>query len=484
MLPAVLSPIEDYFFLDDNADYPMVVWYRMEIRGQLDHAALADAFHKTSARHPMLTATVDDQSKRHPHWLANPKSSLEIQYEQPLNESGFPEARPMDLRTEPGTRVFLNDFGERHQIALQVHHCCSDAIGIQHFLSDVLCEYAKRGEGCPLVNVIRKLDPRRFPKRSTPQVPRWRYTLGLHRTLGRCRDVVRILFSSPAQLCRSSVLPVDNRLTTREQQDTQSPAAEGFGISVSEHEFDREETSRILQTARDASVSVNSLILSHLFQTVLNWRTEHGIHESNDKMRICVPVNLRTEKDRALTATNSLSLLFVDRIASEVRNTKQLIKSVEAEIRNGRRDMWLTFIATLSVARMLPGQVVERFTEKNQAWSTCLFSNVGVAFSELSSHFEDGKIDLGGANVESWSFLPPLRRYLGLSVGCSTCAGRLKLACHFDPELVTREAMQSILKTWTNSVLEYVPEQKSESRPGAGSADGADGADSIQKMSA
>ena len=478
MLPAVLTPIEDYFFLDDNADYPMVVWYRMEIRGQLDHAALADAFHKTSARHPMLTAIIDDQTRRHPHWLANPKSSLEIQYEQPLNESGFPEARPMDLRTEPGTRVFLNDFGDRHQVTLQVHHCCSDAIGIQHFLSDVLCEYAKRGDGCPLVNVIRKLDPRRFSKRSAPQVPRWRYTLGIHRTLGRCRDVVRILFSSPAQLCKSSALPVsDNRLTNRELEDTDLPAPEGFGISVSEHEFDQEETSRILQTARDASVSVNSLILSHLFQTVLNWRIEHGIHESNDKLRICVPVNLRTEEDRALTATNSLSLLFVDRMASEVRNTKKLIKGVEAEIRNGRRDMWLTFIATLSVARMLPGQVVERFTEKNQAWSTCLFSNVGVAFSELASHFEDGKIDLGGANVESWSFLPPLRKYLGLSVGCSTCAGRLKLACHFDRKLVTREAMQSILKTWTNSVLERVPVQK-EIRADA------DKADPIHKMSA
>ncbi len=448
MLPASLSPIENYFFIDDHDDYPMVVWYRMRIRGQLDHDALADAFQATVARHPLLVATVDDQTRRHPRWLESRNAGLSIHVDQPLNESGFPEAQPMDIRTQPGTHVFLNDFGDLHQITLQVHHCCSDAIGVQHFLTDVLCEYGKRRSSCPLVSTIRKLDPRRFRKRSTPAIPRWKYTIGVHRLVERCKDVARILSGCPAQLCRSSTASPRDEIRLAQSEPTGE-----FGVSVGEWEFDRAQTDQILEASRNAGVSVNSTLLGSLFETILEWRTNNGIHRQEDRLRICVPVNLRTQKDRALTAANAISLLFVDRNYREILDRENLVRGVDLEVRQARRDMWLTFIATLSVARMLPGKVVQKFTRKNQAWSTCLFSNVGVAFRELSAQFDDGEIDLGGATVESWSFLPPLRKALGLSIGCSTFAGKLKIACHYDQDHLSSSEVHSLLKSWTDSIL-------------------------------
>ena len=436
MLPAKLTPIEDFFLLEDSPEYLMTVLMRLRLAGRLDRLPFQAAVGEVVAKHPLLQAKIEvvGETKR---WVSCPDWQPEVMWDVQCDEAAWPPASYIDIREEPATRISVVQRAEYDEVIVQVHHCCTDATGLIRFTEDLLIAYAQRCDSNDesLVPAAREVNLQRFPHRGLPGMPRWRFLIMFHRWIARIHDCGKILRRRCSQL-----LP-DKPVEQQSEETTSYPALRIM-------RFDRETTQKIIGAAKSNGVTVNSILLRDLFLTIRDWREQLGVNRDDDLLRFCVPVNLRTVRDQSLTVANSISLIFMDRNDKQMQSESNLLHSLYDELHNkSRQDLRISFVTMLDVGWRLPVGL-KRFITSRSCWSTCLFSSLGVVLRDTILPQEEGLVVAENVRLEQWDLVPPMRDNLGLTVCPYTYAGRMSIVFNYDPTRVNGEQLALMLQTY------------------------------------
>jgi len=451
MFPLPLTCFEEYMLCDDRPAYPMSGVFRLRFCGFLQRAEFEAALADTVRRHPLLRATVSRTPGRRSRWIDHPDWRPVVQWQTDVTRYGFPHVTHIDLTEEPGTRVWVADRDEPHNdghdVFVQLHHCCADALGASKVFEDLLIGYAlnlKADIGC---TSLPALDPRRLLQRGAPALTAWKLLKMAHKQAAGLLGVREFLSRSPVPLAAPDV-----------EIDGVSPPP--VFPAPRTYRFDPTDTKRLITTAKSLGVTVNDLLVRDLFIAAGVWRQKNGVGSDRDWLRCSIPIGLRTAADETMPMTNSVSMVFLDRRAEDFSDSSRLLQGIHRQMQLIRRlQLQYTFIFSLAVSRMLPGGL-RRMTRADQCRATSCFSNIGVVFARTPLPRRRGLVVSGNVVLEAADFVIPLRPQLNAAFCVYTYGGRLTVLMHYDPRRMTDQQSEELLGMYIERIHGAIAKQQ------------------------
>ena len=443
MFPLPLTCFEEYMLCDDRPAQPMMGVFRIRFSGFLDRDAFESALARAIERHPLLRATVSRKRRGRPRWIDHPDWRPNVQWQAEANEYGFPHVVHVDVTQDPGTRVWVLDRDDGHDVIIQAHHCCADALGMTMVFEDLLIGYALNlGMAADGVSLM-ELEPRRLLQRGTPGLTTWRFLKMAHKQAVGLLGVREFLTRSPVPLAG----PVGEIFRTSPPSVFPAPRT---------HEFTANETTWILATAKSHGVTLNDLLIRDLFLAEGAWRKKWSIGTDRDWLRFTIPMNLRSAAHKRMPMTNSISMVFLDRQPHDFADPERLLHGIQKQMgRIKRMRLQYTFILSLAVSRLLPGGMSRR-ARSNTCQSTSCLSNLGPVLAQTPLPRRGGRIVLGNIVLESVDYVIPLRPHLNAAFCVYTYAGRLRVLMHFDPRAITDEQSKGLLETYIQQIRQTI----------------------------
>ena len=434
-----LTAFEEYMLCDDRPAYPKTGVFRFRFSGRLNGPAFEAALNTAVQRHPLMRATVRRRPGRRPRWIDNPNWRPAVQRQAPLNAYGYPPAAYMDLTKESGTRIWVVRRNGATDVIAQIHHSCTDALGMCQVMEDLLVGYASNMGGGPAGASLRELDTTRLKRRGAPALSLWKLLCMAHRQVMRLLGMRQFLMRSPTPL-----MPIPAELhATSLPEDFPAPRT---------HEFAKKETANILAAARRLDVTVNDLLARDLFLAVAQWRQQNSFGHDNDWLRFSVPVNLRTQADERLSMANCMGMVFLDRRLRDLADPRQLLESIHEEMQlNKRWQLGLTFVLSADLLRRLPG-ALSWVARADKYAATCVFSNLGVVLGKTPLPRRDGRIVAGNVVLEGVDFVMPLRPDTSVAVCVYTYADRLSVMMHHDPRVLSDDQSRCLLEIYLRQI--------------------------------
>jgi NRPS condensation-like uncharacterized protein len=439
MFPLRLTCLEEYMFRDDRPAYPMTGIFRLRFSGRLDRPAFEAALTDSVRRHPLLQATVEVRRGRTPRWIAHPDWQPTIQWDAATNRFGYAPAEFQDLAQAPGIRVWGIAGLDGDEVMFQIHHSCTDALGLNAVIDDLLLGYAVRTDEHGGTMNLPEIDMQRFLCRGAPDLTAWRLLKMSRQQARGLLGAREFLMRSPAPLTGSTDA-VDMTAPPPEY-----PCALTCGLSA-------EETAGLLAAAKSRQVTVNDLLLRDLFLAAGAWRSRRQFGGEQDWLRFSVPMNLRSPADARAPMANSVSSVFIDRRAADFEDADKLLAGIHAQMSLIKRlQLQYTFLLSLGVARWLPGGI-SKGTQADRCRLTCWMSNLGTVFPQSPLPRVDGRLKAGNVVLESVDYVIPLRPLMHAGILVHTYAGRLRVLLSIDPRAVSDEAGQQLLDMYIERI--------------------------------
>ncbi|MDR0520508.1 MAG: hypothetical protein LBH00_01505 [Planctomycetaceae bacterium] len=434
MLP--LTIFEKYMFLDDRAEYPMDSFRRLLFSGPFNTDVFVQSLAAVVRWNPMFRSIVKQKGQQL-YWQ---------EIDTPLfvkrsTGNSCPVPERIQLRNEPGFKVYIAQddavsgdppHDRQTQVLLQFHHSVSDGIGEMEFIGDVLTDYAVRITGQTPAENPRQLDPELLKIRGQSGLTMKSYFRYFFDTIFTTRQIL-LGMPSPLAPCRR----VPEVLTDY--------------YAFCSHEISSEETAAYFAAAKAKGVTVNDLLLCGLFTAMGSWRQRwaDSLPEKNrnPNFRAAVPMNLRTGRHKQIPASNTVTMLFLD------RRYRQCLEDKEKVLRGVRREMeWIKrteqkhyLLTTMQMRDRLPGGLAMSLRYP-QCRSTVVLSNLGQVLGGLPlPRREDGKLRIGESVLEEIDANPPIRYGTLFSFSVLTYAGRLRFVLRYDSQNVTAEQANDFL---------------------------------------
>jgi NRPS condensation-like uncharacterized protein len=431
IFPLRLTPTELCWLLEDCPSHPIEFFLRLRFSGRLERNTLERALQTALARHPLLTAVVKHTAKRRWHWISSKGPPLAINWLPGPTHDDLPVTQPINIHRQPGLRVTVVEHEDHADIVLQFHHTVCDGLGASDFTGDVLTAYAN------LVNSdaqrrFKRLDPTRMETRETLELSGWQLFRWLLRHAVDVRRIRRFYKRKP----RWIVPP-----WKWAEESPRNVYPESLFRC-----FSRDESVAIQRRAKETGTTVNSLLLRDMFQILHDWRREHEWACDGDTLRLTMPVSLRTAAHRTMPAANLVSLVCLERTADEARDAEALLRSIDAEIEEGKNDKrGLVFPLVLRLLQFWPSELAKGLRRKRFCGSV-LLTNIGPALANCHLPRRDGKLNLGKLSLEQVNFLPVLRPGHCVTVGATIYAGMISLGMHYDSRTITSVQAREIFE--------------------------------------
>ena len=404
---------------DDRPGYPMNCFLRLRFRGELNRAALEAAAQASLARHPLLSAIVGPAARKRWQWLPVPIPSPVVRWHRGPVGDGLPPVDRIDIRREPGMRLWAVGDQDRTDLTLQLHHAACDGIGTIRFAEDLLLCYATE-IGVTGIPPLEPLQPDKLRGRGRFGLNAWKFIGILGQQAVGLIGVWQFARRRPSPLA-SGVSPAAAETLPEAYPTTLAQA------------LSAEETIELRRSAKALAVPLNDLLARDLFLTLEDWRRQHAPGRSRDWLRLTVPINLRTPADGDMPAANVISMVFLDRRPTDMADQQRLLQGVHDEMQQIKRlGLGLTFVLSLWAVRRWPGGL-PRMARKAQCSATCLLSNLGTLLADVPLPRQDGRIVLGNAVLESIDGFGPLRPGTYAAFSAFSYAGRLCVTLHYDP---------------------------------------------------
>lgn len=430
-----MTAFEAYMRADDRPDHPMTALIEVSYTGQLDRDAFEAALSDVLRQHPLLRATIDDAARRS-RWVVHDDARPLIDWDDeaaPLAYPGGTEA--IDLAREIGLRIWVRTGDAAGRIVLQLHHACTDGVGVVQFLTDLLKAYDARskGDAPQLARDSTRLATRdQFFER-----PFWGRTKALLSAASRTRKWTRLR-------------PVPLGVSSSRRERIRRPMG-----SILHRELDANETSDLLETARAAGVTVNDLLLRDLFQVLVARCGENAV-DANDCLCVCMPMNLRVADDAHMPAANKMMMSFLRRTPWECSEPSELLRSVHEEttfIKRTRRGVRLLEVLRIAIA--LTGKVPPKLLAKN-SFATAVLSNLGrLAGRDAGLPIDDeGRIVAGGLSIDRVVTAPNGRPGTAAVIVALTYAGRLCLSLRYESDALSQERAAVLLEAYLTQLRE------------------------------
>lgn len=442
VLPLPLAPFELYYDLDDGPEYPTTFPVELRFSGPLNRERFERALRETVARHPLLLAQIQDGADG-PCWIAAADDVPPLDwndYDVPMQS---PQGDAVDLRTRSGFRTWVRASSSQARVVFQVHHACCDGLAALECVKEILTRYRRMAGEAEADRPLRTIDPRLLTKRdvlASDQPPAPSFWSGIRDAWYTLKVWSSILWLSP------EVLQPPRGRTTDE------PKRELLAFQIAELAAD--ETAALHKLAAARGVTTNDLLLRDLLLVLRRWNDRQA-GPRKGRLRVTVPVNVRTRADHAMPAANRIGYGFVTARLDERDEPATVLEKVREETR--RIKDWylgLYFLGGLAFARQFP-KMFARAMHRERSFATAVLSNVG-RFSPDKSLAPTEKWRCGELTLEWIGGAPPLRRLTRAAVIVIEYAGRASLCLRTDPhsfdDLATRELLTELVEQVQESI--------------------------------
>jgi hypothetical protein len=434
LFPLPLTNYETLLLHDDRPSHPMTAFSRMRFKGFLDPDALESALNVVTGRHPLLRATLGRTRLGRLAWFDNPDWQTEINWHPRLNSSGLPQMGQFDLRQRPGTRWWVVARDDGHDVIGQGHHCVTDGGGMNMILEDFLAQYAINTGATDIS--LPPLDPDRLRQRGMPKFSPGPFLKTASKKIFGLEGVLEFFRDPPVPLMgRGSVAP----------QPDSVPVS---FPSITTIDLDPTETKKIRATAKKLRVTANVLLIRDLFLAIGTWRKKESIGQSQDMVRISIPINLRGAADRSMPASNTVSLVFLDRWEQQWHDEVSLTRGLYEQLWLIKRfQLEYTYILSLGLLRGLPGGI-SAAAGANRCFATTYFSNLGPILTGRSLPCREGRLISGNVELKAVDVASVLRPQTHGGFVAFTYAGRLRVVLHYDGMVMSTAQAHDLLETY------------------------------------
>ena len=444
LFPLPLTPFEIFMLTDDRPDYPMTFPCQLKFSGQMDREAFASALDEALSRHPLFCALVDRRSG--PCWRLADGLKPRVDWDACGVPLRCPDGERIDLTREVGLRIWVREGDGTTELTLQVQHCSSDGVGVGRFLGDLLAAYGARTGSGGRSPVLPPVDAANLLKRGHFEVVAPSEPVSRGRAAWEAvREAGKWLWWRPTPLCAPNSRP---------------PTPADFP-GIHSHTFDEVQTRRLRSAATQQHVSLNDLFLRDLFHAIVDWNERIRPARPGSRLRINMPINLRSRIHNRMPAANAMSFAFLTRRLDQCRDRRALLNGIRRETDVIRRcGLGMYFLGGVACSQRVPG-LLRLAVAGHRCFSTAVCSHMGEASRRFGVRFprEAGnKVVAGNVILENVTATPPVRPKTRAAFTTSIYAGTLTVSVRCDPHLFAAEDSRRLLGLYveklTNSMTE------------------------------
>lgn len=434
IFPLYVAPIDWYFLCDDSTDYPMVFYVDLDFNGRLDKPLFDNALEEALGRHPLLYAIVQPAKQNKPCWVLAPDQLPRVAWSSDNASSDANTEAFIDIRRQPGLRIWACEDGDGVRMTMQFHHATCDGTGAYRFVGDLLGCYMNRLASCAGQVDLGPVDLQQLKVRPTKMRSLrvgdsfWQKTRSAYaeawRTFGH-----RVAPLKP---------PQGNRI-----EDSPSPTLRPDAGMV-KRDFSGEQLANLRQAANAQGATFNDLLLSRMFQTVAHWNTGFA---TGRKFRVMVPSDMRDGEDFEMPACNMTAYTFINRTAAEIVDADQLLDLIRIDtlqIKNGSRQK--SFMDGLTSAMSTPA-IFNFLLHRNACLATSVLSNAGDPARRFTCRLPKklGKVSCDEFTLDGITGVPPLRRMTRCTLSSSIYGRKLTFSMRCDPHCFSTDDSRQLL---------------------------------------
>jgi hypothetical protein len=429
------TTLEEWLFWEDRPAYPWSCFIRLHLTGQLDRAAFEKAVHMVLKRHPLFSAKARFRGRMHLEWVVEDDPQPIVTWRSGTPGGPFPPATSIDLFREIGIRFHIVSDGRACDLVVQFHHACCDGIGFLAFIDELLIAYTLTLGMGPNGLQLPPLEPEKLTRRgSFGLTPGKLIRMAPGHVMG-LRGAARFLLRTPAP-----IVP--------------HPSCEGDGPLPPEYPavltgvMESAVLSHLRAAAARRGVRLNDLLAGELFLTVADWRARWNIPDTNEWLRIMIPINLRTPGDRRLPAASLASFVCLDRRRQDFADPAQLTDGIHKQMSEVlHRQLGFTFVFSCRMLNLIPG-MLKAHIRRPRCMVSCVLTNLGRTFVRSPLPRQAGRLVAGNVTLEAFDSVAPLHPYTCASFAATTYANRLTITLHYDPRPLTGPQAADLLDTF------------------------------------
>ncbi len=459
VFPLRLSPFEKFILWDERPQQPMNSFIELHFESLLDEplleAALATAVH----RNPLLACRVVERGNElNWDYDASYRPKLRATDKDPPLRGGWPV--PIDLRHECGSRYWYGPTPQGSRLLVQLHHACSDGMGLRRVLIDMLTGYARSVEDAN----PRASQAYQDEQPASEKSERWE-SVSVESLLDRF-DFSGSFTGPPLRK-----ITLWQRIKNAHYFHFQLPVALA-GTPATELELahadnceplrhvvlSRELSDRVSSRARETNISLNELALTLLFQACCQWNRSRGHVRPSSRIRLLMPYDLRSRVDLRMPATNRLSFSFLGRSYRSCDHLKSLAASVQAEIKAIKESrLPLDFINSLHLIEKAP-RLTKWGIGRSRRMATAVLTYTGDVMRGMKRHFpEQDKARLvGNARLTNILVAPPIRENTNISLGLCVNWGQICISAAWNRSAMSSQECEEFLALYSECWTQWL----------------------------
>jgi hypothetical protein len=397
LFPLPLEPFEYYMVSDERPGYPMTIPVRFEVSGGIDRGAFREALDETVDSNPLLKSVLKKVRRQGLIW------QLVEDWRTPIEWNSGDPSLELDIRKQPGLRVWVREHDLRAEVICVFHHACVDGIAVFRFVGDWLAAYARRtATGDQKAPIQKPLDPYLLRQRA-------HFPVELPAPVGTgtiIRETLREAYRWLTRPASPLASPKNNQAASPDCNSLES-------LDFIWAELPADQVQRYRETATSSRVNLNDLLVRDMFLTVRSWNQTHRPKRQGRWLRITMPTSLRMRAHRKMPVANGISYAFLTRTADDCDDGDALLRAVHAEttfIKDWH--VSLMFLNAIAIARRIPFVTSLISRSSRRCYSTTNLSYLGDfprLFRVRMPTRDDGKILAGNLTLESFYGAPPVR---------------------------------------------------------------------------
>jgi len=447
LFPMRMTSIEKFHWLDDNDQYPNVVFCRMRIAEKLDESIAREAWQIAVQRQPFADVEPKKVGGRW-CWVQGPRGDQGgsrrfedwrgTRFEFKEFESAADHWKFKDHLIKSSTGSYLGVFTRssnpnqqsteatsttpQTEVWLYVHHAVGDGAGSILVINDWMIIYANLKSNRDPQTGLHRLDPKLLATRNSIGFFSWRYLKHIWKQPVALFGAAKFAFRKTAELIPSNHQP--------SEQSGDYPSIIGSWIDANQVEM-------ISHHAKQHNVMVNTVLLGQLYLSLAAWRTELGHHSQDDWLRIILPISIRNVSDRRLPTANRAAIVQIDRRSRETNDLGGFYYGLNREILI-IRGWQLDKIFLLAIRAMsLSDSILRWASNSKKSRGMAVFTNLGEPLRRSERTATRHPDKQAPIQLEEFDLVGPIRSGTPVNFAVSRYGPRMRVSLQYDSKLIS-----------------------------------------------